>query len=137
LFFSFVVFSKELAGLSIIMMLGASPLLLAVVVGTIQNVLTKGVKYSLFDPTKEMAYIPLSPEMRVQGKAAVDGVGGRLGKSGGGVIQQILLVAIPGSTQLTIAPYLAVFTLLIAVGWIAAVRGLSGMFEKARKENTE
>ena len=83
LFFSFVIFSKDLAALTWVMSLGASPVFLAVLIGATQNILTKGVKYSLFDPTKEMAYIPLSPEIRVQGKAAVDGVGGRLGKSGG------------------------------------------------------
>lgn len=136
LFFGFVVFSKPIAGWSVVMMLGASPVLIAVVIGTIQNILTKGVKYSLFDPTKEMVYIPLSDEMRVQGKAAVDGVGGRLGKSGGGVLQQILLVAVPGSTQLTIAPYLGGFVLFIALAWIYAVRRLSVMFEQARKEKS-
>ena len=136
LFFGFVVFSKPIAGWSFVMMLGASPVLMAVVIGTIQNILTKGVKYSLFDPTKEMVYIPLSDEMRVQGKAAVDGVGGRLGKSGGGVLQQILLVALPGSTQIAIAPYLGGFVLFIALAWLYAVKRLSVMFEKARKETS-
>ena len=39
--------------------LGTTPLMLAVVIGAIQNILSKGAKYSLFDPCKEMAYIPL------------------------------------------------------------------------------
>ena len=76
LFFSFVVFSKQLAALSFVVAMGASPVLLAVVIGAAQNILTKGVKYSLFDATKEMAYIPLPEDIRIQGKAAVDGVGG-------------------------------------------------------------
>ncbi len=63
--------------------LGTTPLMLAVIVGTIQNIMSKSAKYSLFDPTKEMAYIPLDQEQKSKGKAAIDVVGARLGKSGG------------------------------------------------------
>ncbi|CAN0403197.1 unnamed protein product, partial [Scytosiphon promiscuus] len=40
-------------------------LMLAVWVGMVQNVLSKATKYALFDPTKEMAYIPLDKESKV------------------------------------------------------------------------
>ena len=39
--------------------LGTTPLMLAVMIGALQNILSKGAKYALFDPCKEMAYIPL------------------------------------------------------------------------------
>lgn len=38
----------------------------AVWVGMVQNVLSKATKYALFDPTKEMAYIPLDKESKVR-----------------------------------------------------------------------
>ncbi len=64
----------------------------AVVFGTIQTLLSKTTKYSLFDPTTQMAYIPLDDESKIKGKAAIEVLGSRLGKSGGSLIQQLLVL---------------------------------------------
>ena len=88
IFFGLILFNDAL--LPLIAALGTTPLMLAVVVGAAQNVLSKSAKYSLFDPCKEMAYIPLDAE-RTKGKAAIDVIGDPLGKSGGSLIQQALI----------------------------------------------
>ena len=39
--------------------------MVAVLTGALQNMISKGAKYSLFDPCKEMAYIPLGKQYKV------------------------------------------------------------------------
>lgn len=43
--------------------MGTTPLAAAVLVGAVQNAFSRSAKYSLFDPCKEMAYIPLDDEV--------------------------------------------------------------------------
>ncbi|MBI3900751.1 MAG: NTP/NDP exchange transporter, partial [Chlamydiia bacterium] len=125
-FFAFVVFSDQLTGL--VAMFGASPLMLAVIFGMIQNVMSKSTKYSMFDPTKEIAYIPLDSEIKLKGKAAVDVVGGRLGKSGGSLAQQLLLLLFNTSSVVVIAPYSALIFVVVVAGWIVSARALNRRF---------
>ncbi len=129
-FFTFVIFRDYLA--SFIAMMGTTPLLLAVIFGTAQNIMSKSAKYSLFDPTKEMAYIPLDQESKVKGKAAIDVVGARLGKSGGSLIQQGLIVALGSLAAIT--PYIAVILFGIIFAWIYAARSLSKQFTSLNAE---
>lgn len=123
-FFSFIIFRDSLTGY--IVALGTTPLFMAVTIGMVQNIMSKSSKYSLFDPTKEMTYIPLDQESKVKGKAAIDVVGARLGKSGGSLIQQGLLVAF--GTISAITPYVAVATIAVIIGWMFAVRSLNKQF---------
>lgn len=123
-FFAFVLFRDNLGGY--IAALGTTPLMLAVFFGAAQNVMSKSAKYSLFDPTKEMAYIPLDQEAKVKGKAAIDVVGARLGKSGGSFVQQGLLVALGSLAAIT--PYIAGILFVIIFAWIIAVRSLNKQF---------
>jgi AAA family ATP:ADP antiporter len=135
LFYVFVIFRDQLDWLTLAM--GVTPVFMAVMIGATQNILSKGTKYSLFDPTKEMSYIPLDQELKVKGKAAVDVVGGRLGKSGGAVVQQFLLLTISTTaTQITIAPYSCGVMIVVILAWMFAAGGLSKMYNQkvAEKE---
>jgi AAA family ATP:ADP antiporter len=135
LFFTFMLFNSHLK--EAIALIGTTPLWLAVIFGMAQNIMSKSAKYSLFDPTKEMAYIPLSQELKVKGKATVDVVGARFGKSGGAFIQQFLIITL-GSIS-AMAPYIGIFLGIIILTWIFAVISLDKKFkiEIAKKEAEE
>lgn len=132
-FFSFVIFRDSLT--AFIAMLGTTPLMLAVLFGTAQNIMSKSSKYSLFDPTKEMAYIPLDQESKVKGKAAIDVVGARLGKSGGSLVQQGLIIACGSLSAIT--PYVGIILFGIIFAWIYAANSLSKKFQKLNAEKEE
>lgn len=114
--------------------MGTTVLMASVIFGLVQNVLAKSTKYSLFDATKEMSYIPLDSELKTKGKAAVDVVGGRLGKSGGAVIQWALLL-IPGAELATnLLPITGTIFAFITILWCVAVYFLNKDFTKLTTE---
>jgi AAA family ATP:ADP antiporter len=135
IFFSFIIFEEQMMGLMgpFLLAMGWTPIMLSIQVGAFQNVFSKSAKYALFDPTKEMSYIPLDNELKTKGKAAVDVVGERCGKASGALIQQGLLV-LTGGTQMTIAPYLAGIVALCLGLWFVAVFGLNRSFSALLKE---
>eukprot|EP00536_Pseudo-nitzschia_multiseries_P008057 jgi/Psemu1/240837/estExt_Genewise1.C_1980037 len=113
----------------------------AVIVGTIQSLLSKTAKYALFDPTTQMSYIPLDQDSKVKGKAAIDVLGSRIGKSGGSFIQQILVLSF--GNIINAAPIVAAIFYTILLAWLSAASKLSTLFvaqtemdkaEKAKKE---
>ena len=127
--FFFLKGSPELA----LAFVGISPLTLVVFFGTLQNCCSRAAKYTVYDSTKEMVFIPLSQEEKIKGKAAIDGICNRLGKSGGSVIYQFLLVIF--STISACAPYVALILFTIIGIWILAIRSLGEQFlEKTRPE---
>lgn len=105
--------------------LGPSPLLPIVLFGAFQNVSTKVMKYAFFDATKEMSFIPLDQESKTKGKAAVDVIGSRLGKSGAAWIQ-VLLIQIAGTgSVLSITHFLIPLILFTIFFWIFSVKQLN------------
>jgi AAA family ATP:ADP antiporter len=114
-----------------------NPIYFAVLIGAIQNILSKATKYSLFDSTKEMAYIPLSLELRTKGKAAVEVIGLKFGKSLGAFIQSSMFILMPMATFDSVAQYLlAIFVLVMAL-WIWNVRVLGKEYANLRSKENE
>lgn len=100
-------------------------LTLTVFIGSVYIILTKSSKFSLFNITKEMAYIPLNEHLRDKGKAAVDVLGERIGKSGGVVIQTILLASLPRSYYLEFTSIFFLISIFMWAIWIIAIRSLN------------
>jgi AAA family ATP:ADP antiporter len=114
---------------------------IAVILGTIQSLLSKTSKYALFDPTTQMAYIPLDPDSKVKGKAAIDVLGSRIGKSGGSLIQQVLVFGF--GNIINAAPVVAIIFYSVLFAWMSAANKLSTLFvaqtelEKASKHQEQ
>jgi len=126
-FFSFIVFGDRLTVLTTVM--GITPLFATVVIGTIQQILSKSSKYSMFDSTKEIAYIPLDKDLKNKGKAAVDIVGHSFAKASGGYIISCLLIMTAGTLD-DIASILSIVVMIIIAVWLAAVQQLSKEYAK-------
>jgi AAA family ATP:ADP antiporter len=97
------------------------PLMLAVLIGAIQNVFSKSSKYTFFDSTKEMAYVPLEDELKTKGKAAADMIGTKLGKSASAFVQSMIFIIIPTATYHSISTFLMVIFLIICIVWVWTV----------------
>jgi AAA family ATP:ADP antiporter len=113
---------------------GMSFLSLAIIIGSIQNILSKSTKYSLFDSTKELAYIPLSLELRTKGKAAADIIGAKFGKSLSAILQSVAFTLIPGSSFESFYISLGIIFVVVIIVWIYSVYKLSIEYKKITGE---
>lgn len=109
-------------------------LLVAVMTGAVQSVLSKATKYALFDPTTQMAYIPLDEESKVKGKAAIDVLGSRLGKSLGGFLLQVCVVSYGSALQASTV--VGGMFYIVMAAWIYSADRLSVLFEEAQARSS-
>ncbi len=136
-FFSFLLMKNTYVGIGIAAFFGTTPHIIGVLFGSMQQSISRGSKYTIFDATKELAFIPLSQESKLKGKAAIDGVGSRLGKSGSAIVYQGLLMFM-GTVAATL-PYVALIMLFVIAAWMVAVYYLGKQFQllTARNEMVE
>lgn len=106
-----------------------------VAIGAVQSMLSKATKNALFDPTTQMAYIPLDEDSKVKGKAAIDVLGSRFGKSGGALLQQALVMHFGSIVQAS--PMVALLFYLVLGSWLMAVSNLATLFNEKTKAQQE
>jgi len=113
------------------------PIMLAIIIGAIQNVLSKSSKYTLFDSTKEMSYVPLDEQLQTRGKAAADMIGVKLGKSSSALLQSMIFVILPAATYSSISPLLMCVFTVVCVIWIWAVVELNKEYKTACSDRSD
>ena len=128
IYFSALLFDVTVQPVLLAVMGLADPSMFFFTFGMMGVIVSKSSKYSFFDPTKEMAYIPLEPDLRMTGKAAADGVGGRLGKAGSGWFQMILFAVTAGGLA-EIVPYVSGLLFILSGLWIFSVYKLHGLYQ--------
>lgn len=133
-FFGFIL-TQDIHSLGINHYFGLSALTIVVLIGSAQNIFSRGVKYTIFDTTKELAYVPLSDECKLKGKTVIDGVGQRLGKSGGAVIHQTLLMLF--ATIPAVCPYIAAILFVLILSWTGATLSLGRKFSQLTTQQAE
>ena len=127
-FFIFL-FSGDALTAFALTMFGATPFALTVYFGSLQYCVSKAGKYSVFDASKELAFLPLDSNAKTKGKAAIDGLGSAIGKSGASVTYQGLIILLGSVGACT--PYISVILFFVLCVWIFSVFSLGGLFKKA------
>ncbi len=107
-FTAFTLFSQSLSS--------SVPLL----TGAIHIAMLRGARYSVFDATKETAYVGLPVVDQVQGKAAIDTIASRFGKSLGSFVYCTLFAVLGNSITATI-PYIMLLAAIGLLYWIRSI----------------
>ena len=123
-FFSGLAFDGELIT-GVLSSIVSNPANFVLLLGSIQICFGRACKYTVFDETKEIAFIPLPKENQRKAKAVVDGLASRFGKSGGSLVY-IMLLMMCGDISKTI-PYVAVIIFVAILFWMYSVKGLGKM----------
>lgn len=134
-FFGILLFKESIMLISWTALAGVAPLAMGTFFGTIQNVLSRACKYTLFDATKEISFIPLTSEFKLKGKAAIDGIGSHLGKTGGSIIHGGLLMFF-GTISFS-TPFVVILLIVIVFGWIIATLSLGRQFSYLNAHHEE
>lgn len=127
IFFSFLFFDNYFS--DILKYIGISNIFASVALGWFNLVVIKASKYSFFEPTKEATYIPLDEESKVRGKAAVDGVGSRLGKGLSSILLTICILPLGNGKIKNVRAIIFILIIIILILWIWAIKKLAKKFQ--------
>ena len=107
---------------------GPAQLTFIVLLGSLHFCIGRATKYTIFDTTKELAFIPLSEEAQVKGKLVIDGIGSRFGRGSSSLISIGLFHFIGGPSESVI--FAGIIAVTFALFMVPAARLVSRDFEK-------
>jgi ATP:ADP antiporter, AAA family len=131
-FYAFVLFPQASFTVKSAALFGSTPLAAAVFLGGVHNCLCRVAKNILWDPVKELAFVPLDTQTQLKGKAIIDGIGTHAGRAGGALVQQILLLGFS-----TVIAGAAVSLIVITVASLMWVKSASYVGKKYRQRAGE
>lgn len=113
---------------------GGHQLELLVVLGTLFYCFVRAAKYTLFDTSKELSFIPLPSLEKMQGKLVIDGMCSRFGRGGASMLS-IVLIQICGGV-LASASIAGLIVIAIAASCVLSTFKLGNLVEKKTKETS-
>ncbi|KAF7684009.1 ADP,ATP carrier protein 1 [Astathelohania contejeani] len=97
----------------------------------------KILKYAAFDICKEAISVKINREYRARFKGIFDGLCGKLGKSGGGIVIQLLYAIFDVKDIRKVVVYLLVISVIFSGLWVISVIYLGGKYAQAVENNTD
>lgn len=99
-----------------------------VLLGSLQYCLCRATKYTLFDASKELAFVEMPADHKMKGKLVIDGICARLGRGGASALS---LCLIRGCGGVIASAYLAgIFAIATGISWLFTTRKLGRLLEK-------
>jgi len=102
--------------------------------GAMLTIFLKGAKYALFDPCKEIAYIPMDQETKTRGKATIEILSAPIGKSGSNCILQIFIVVL-GSLECS-AKFIGILYMITGTAWITSTLSMGKTIDSSSNETS-
>ena len=97
--------------------------------GTLHFLGAKALKFSFFDPLKELTFTVLPLEEKIKGKSFIDNIGARSGKTLSSWMQLAILFFMKPTTSAGTASYMLPFLLAIFMLWMWSNIKLSKLYE--------
>ncbi len=111
---------------------GTTPISLIVFLGSLHFCIGRSIKYTIFDTTKELAFIPLNQEGQIKGKLVIDGIGSRLGRGTSSFLSILLFIFIGGPGESAI--FAGILALCFALFSLPAARIIGRELEQTKAE---